>query len=71
MYKLLLIFFIPLVLSDSLLDDWDGPGPRLTYPGPIKFLNQGIIRGRVEHYDLTESIVSYKGIPYAQRKLRN
>ncbi|CAG9798541.1 unnamed protein product [Chironomus riparius] len=70
MDKLLLIFFIPVVISDSLLDNWDGPGPRLTYPGPIKFLNQGMLRGRIEHYDLTESIVSYKGIPYAQPPVR-
>ena len=71
MYKLLLIFFIPVVFSEGLWDNWNDPGPRLTYPGPLKFLNQGMIRGRVEHYDLTESIVSYKGIPYAQRKSRN
>lgn len=68
MRELLVLIFISLA-GCNLMDDWDGPGPRITFPGPIAFLPQGMLRGQVEYYDLGESIVSYKGIPYAERKI--
>ncbi|CRK97482.1 CLUMA_CG010871, isoform A [Clunio marinus] len=61
-----LILFIPTYTFANVVEGWNDPGPRNVRPGPTIRIQQGLIRGEIEFYDIFRSHISYKGIPYGQ-----
>lgn len=67
MFQIAIVLFLASsCVSANIVDDWDNPGPRRVTAGPTIRIQQGLIRGEIEFYDVVRSHVSFKGIPYAQ-----